>query len=208
MPYRRRPYRRRRFGRYSKRRIIKGYLRKKVKKGNVTVVKLRAAMTVTTNVAGIIDRVFYNSRPDNYDGDGNPLQDWSNYAGVYDSYRVCAIKVKYIPSFPNDTSTVTGFFPMYVVHDVDDVTPIASANTAIQYENMKIKNMYRPWSVYYRIPKYTSMATAGTMVAPGYIDVAYPKDAGSVKLYCSGLDVSTDYGRFIATYYCAFKNRR
>lgn len=217
MPYRRN-YRRRRFGRrrgFGRRggkRMIKRITAKYRKQG-YGLFKLRAFKALSSTAGGVIDNIFSVTNPNDYDGLGAPtsiLQDWSNLVNLYDEYCVKAISIKYIPYFPNNDSTITTtpFAPLYSVIDFDDLTPLPNVNTAIQYERMKVKNLWRPFKLYYKIPKLLNLATTSTIISPGWMDTSVTQDTGAIKFYSGGVGASTDYGQIITTYYIVTKNRR
>lgn len=206
MPFRRRTFYKRRRSfvpKYRKRRMIKSYLRRKSKKGNLTVTKLRQVYNAAFDSAGSID--FY---PHVLDPTG--LEDWASYQAIYDSFRVYAVKIKFIPSLPNDTSINTAFRPIYYTFDVDSTSPPNSVSDVIQYENLKVKNLYRPHSVYYRVPRYTSGGQGSAAVlAGGFFDVnTTPPQNGVIGCYAENIDISQNYGTFVVTFYIGFKNRR
>ena len=197
-PYRKTVFRKKWYGRRKK--YAKTLSMAQVTKDGKRFFKLRVATNFTSSALGTLDTVV----------DNNPsgFQDWSSISNLFDSYRVCAIKIKYIPSLPNDTSAVTGFYPLYAVNDHDDITPLASVNQAIQYENMKVHNLYMPWQHYFKIPVRTQTSTAGTIEKGGYQDIASVSGSAGIKLWVTGLDTSTQYGTMIVTHYIAAKNRR
>jgi len=133
--YRRpRVYRRRR---YYKRRIarpFKGYAR-------IRFFKLGEILSVTQNSATNV-AVYPNDNP-------NTSQDWSNFADLFDSYRCCAIKLKWIPyvnvSNTKDTTITTEpaaisyqyrNAPVYVFYDYNTVFSSApTPETVFSYSN-------------------------------------------------------------------------
>lgn len=209
MPFRRKYRRSRRvYGRKRGKRMIKRFLRKRQKRGNLAVFKIRDTIVCNSSVGGVIEYRTNSTNPTDTFFTGVTAQDFVNLSGIYDQFRIYAVSVKYIPLLPNDESSVTGFAPLYTVIDYDDSTALTSVNQAINYENMKVKNMYRPWKVYYRIPKVTNLAGGTTIVGFGWFDMAGPLTTGAIKFYGTGFDVSTTYGTFIATWYIGCKNRR
>lgn len=212
MPYKKRKYyRKRRPTKYTKRRLIKAYLRKKSKKGNATFVKLRYNYPLTTSSTGGLETRYNISNPTNVLFGSEVVQDWSSFAALYDQYRVFAVKIKYIPNFPNNESTLTVFRPLYMVTDYDSIVVLASVNEAIQYENLRVKNLQRPFSFYIRVPKLIAtygVTGATVQVAQGWFDIAYPTDTGAIRTIATDLSASSIYGTFVITYYVGFKNRR
>lgn len=158
--------------------------------------KLRAVQLMSTTVGGDFATVFTN----------NPsgCSDWASVQALFDDYRVCALKIQWVPQLPNDTSAQTGYKPFYIVGDANDVTALTGITDAIQYENCKVKNLYRPWTYYFKFPK----ATAGSTLMNGYRDTSVISGTQSVKTYSTGLDTSQDYGQFILSFYITVKNRK
>lgn len=195
MPYKKRYGRRRKT--YKKRRSWKKKVRKYTGQTGIRLLKLKRIVAMTTGVAG--DFAFaINTR------DPSSCQDWSASIALFDSYRSCAVKIKYLPQLPNDTSVTTGYLPLYVTYDTDDSAyGIVNVNAAIQYENLKVKNMYRPWNVYYKNPK---ISQNGSQL--GYSDCDSPIQNGVINFTGTGFDSSTQYGTLVISYYLMFKNRR
>lgn len=136
----------------------------------------------------------------------NSVEEIGTVGGLYDQYRVTGFKIKYIPQLPNDTSTVTGFFPLYSVIDRDTPNtspPVTTIAGAVQYDNLRVYNMYRPWSRYVRVPRYVSTGTP-----MGWLDLANISNYGCAEFYGTGFDISQKYGKFIVTYYVTCRNRR
>lgn len=165
--------------------------------------KLRYVTTAQTDAGGQILDLFCMCPTLAFNG-GNSPADWTNVATLFDSFRVCAFKLKYVPSLPNDVSTTTGFYPCYVLFDVDSQGSVAASNTvALEYENCRVKNMYMPWSYYTKVPKPSSGPTIG------WCDVATPtQQLGVVEALAQGLDISTAYGTWVSTYYMQLRDRR
>lgn len=194
MPY----YRKRRT--YKKRRSTrKGYWKRKVRKSTMgqtgkRFFKLKRVYPLTTS-SGLIS---FTDNPRNI----SAAQDYSNVAGLFDTYRCCAVKYKFIPAFPYDTSVTTNYTPLYVTFDTDGTGP-STINAALQYENLKLKNMYRPWTVYYKLPK---ISTSGAIM--GYCDIDSPSTVGEVTFLASGLNTTATYGQLIQTYYVVVRDRK
>lgn len=208
MPYSRRYFRRRSFQKrrmfrrknYSSRRYTNNY--RQGKGDGKRFFKLRFQAQITSDAGGQIQG-WYNDDVSGY-------QDWASISALFDSYRVCALKLQFIPDLPNDTSTITGYKPFYVLHDPDSASvPTLTIASALQYENCKVFNMYRPWTYYRRLAKQTSSGVAGqVMLAGGYKDVAVTTASQSINFTGNGFDISTTYGQFILTAYIVAKNRR
>lgn len=162
--------------------------------------KLKSAFGLSANVGGEINMAVTDNP--------SAFGDWSSIAALFDTYKVAAIKVKFIPQLPNDTSTTTGFFPLYVVGDPNDSTiPINSITSACQYENMKTMNMYRPWKYYYKVPTKSSIS-GDTVLTGGYRPTASTSGTCGVYGWGGGFDVSQQYGSYVVTLYIVCKERR
>lgn len=194
----------RRSYRPSKIRRLRRKLRRKGKgQTGIRYFKLKYTSGVTSDAGGTIS-AFSVANPTSAWSGGGTVNDWTSVSSLFDSFRTCAMKWQFVPQFPNDTSVTTGFFPLYVGFDVDsNGTPIGSIADALQYENVRIKNMYRPWKFYTKVPK-----TAASK-QQGWCDIATPADCfGSIWGYGNGFDVSQTYGQMIITYYIKCKDRR
>lgn len=227
MPYRKtrttRRYRRRGryIPRYTKRRLIKSYLRKKARKGNTIVAKQRYLVEniLSTDLQGGIWGSLCN--PINtVNATTSTVTDWSSYAALYDNFRPCAVKLNWMPQYntpvgqgTGGTIAVSGYTPIYHIIDYDDAntgfTPYTIAQMQ-EYENCKMFNGYRPWTKYMRVPKYVSQS--GSMVRPGWynVDEAGNQDNGLWQIRASdntGNEL-TVAGTLRITFYLAYKNRK
>lgn len=213
MPYRRRRYTKRRSRKRYGRKAVKRYVRKMRNMG-MAFFKLRTAPQYTSDAAGLMAYGFSTTNPSlttsvNGAAYVNACEDWANLITLYDQYRVFAVKITFTPDLPNDTSTVTSYRPCYIYVDYDSTTVQTTTAATIQYENCKVRNLYRPFTIYRKIPKSLNPTTAGNIVQFGWMDVAAPQPVGHIGLtVTAGVDLSTTYGQFLVTYYVAFKNRR
>ena len=200
---RRRPVFRRR-----KRRVFRKKLtmRKSIQY-NVHKYKMRAQSDVITNVGGSLAYAFSMTKPDLWD-QTNPLPEWASVLPLYDRYRVTGIKIKFIPDRPNDAFSATGFYPFYVAADYDDLGAPTSIQQMLDYDNCKILNLYKPWQLYYKIPRLMNPGQTGVItLGSGMMDVAATQSTGSIKMHFVG-DLSKKYGTLIFTYYITLSNRR
>ena len=92
-----------------------------------------------------------------------------------------ALKVYFSPEFTAQvwaTTISVGFLPDYVVHDVNQLVEFPTttiADTFLQYANLKVMNMQRPWK-YYR-KKFRNVVTARTasvLSNRGYVSTSVP----------------------------------
>lgn len=198
-----RSFRRKRYSRFRK---------SATAKSNRGLYKLSQALDLSSNVGGIINYAFSLTSISgallSIDGAapfGN-LEDVTNVGALFDSYRVNAIKFKYIPQLPNDTSTTTGYFPLYSIVDIDTPNtspPASSISLQIQYNTLRVYNMYRPWSRYVKVGKYNQASNR-----MGWLDLANIPNYGCCQFYGPGFDISQNYGKLIITYYISTFARR
>lgn len=204
MPYRRRYRRRRR--RYVRRTgpgrklsTIRRYLGPGAKR----FFKLRYQSPITT-IAGVFNTVF-NDNPVSF-------QDWTSVSTLFDSYKFSAIKIQYYPQTPNQTSDSTinnAFMPFYIVGDPDDTTAATTANELLEYESCKVKNMFKPWKYYYKLPTMTSDGSTAVVLSRGYRDVGSTPGKRGVKTYFDdGSGAGQTWGTVVVTAYIVAKNRR
>lgn len=169
--------------------------------GQAGYFKLKGLYNITSDGAGNINSGFRLTQPDNYDGSGTALTDWTSFSNLYDQFRVCAVSCKYVPGIPNAEPATAIFRPIYVYADFDAVGLSNTDVTAIGYGNMKVHNLYIPWSYYIKVPKLTN-TSASSVSMDGYMDTAAPMSTGSLYLSkAGGLSNSTTYGTVILTYY-------
>lgn len=205
MPVRRRYQRR---SRKSYRRRSRPLIQKNSSKQQIGFYKLRGVYTVTSDGAGNINNGFRITEPDNFDGSSTPLTDWTGISSLYDEFRVCAIRMQWIPDVPNDTTATTLYRPLYVYTDFDQVGLSLTDSAAIGYGNMQVKNMCMPWSYYIKIPKMAAYGTSYNAQA-GYMDTANPPPTGAIYLSkATGLSNSKVYGTVVLTYYIQALERK
>lgn len=192
-----------------KKRFYKKRTYKRRSKINSTItVKLRGTATVASDGSGVVSVYMSDNAPNAWLNGAGTLSDWVSYSALYDAYRVSCISVKYIPTYVSNVSTVS-FAPMYIVHDPDDNTGAIATSVAVDYQNLRIKNLARPWTYFTRNPKRrVGGQSVTTTIAPGWFDIASPVYGGTLSFYASGLTNSNTYGTFIVTYYIRFTVRR
>lgn len=192
---RRRAFRRRRFARRTRR----TYRRHTRRVNKSYYIKLRQIDTVSADVTGAISLSFTD--------DISSAQDISSVTALFDLFKVRGVKIKYFPRAPNSTvsdTTPFSFAPLYTYVDTDSATiPATTAAAAIQYDNLVVKNMYRPWSRWARFPSYTAANEP-----LGWQDLATIVAHGGLYAWGNGYTASNTYGYIVRTYYVLVKNRR
>lgn len=166
--------------------------------------KFRGKIDISSDSSGIILASF-PIIPTLWDG-SNPFPEWTNMQALFDSYKVTGVKFKWVPDKPNDTSTTTGYKPMYNAQDFDSYPTTPTVANLMEYDTFSVFGLDKPWSKYYKIKRFTGGAT--TILGNGMIDIASPINQGAIMFRADGLDLSDNYGSFIVTYYVTLSNRR
>ena len=120
-------------------------------------------------------------------------------AGLFDYYRVAAMKMKFVPTVTADATY--NFAPAYVLHDVNSKSlPSITTTTAIQYENCRIVNMQRPWKYCRKmIRNITDSSGSSTR---GYIPTSEPNATQVMCMLHLGTDQAGKHiGDTLSTYY-------
>lgn len=152
---------------------------------------------------------------------------------IYDTGRYTAVKVRYIPDLVNEVASVAAYKPIYMGYDRDGIDSaigsLAGSAAYLDLPRVQVKNLYKPFTKYWKFPYYaktTKIPTtvAGSPTAPTGADMNQNLagmwhntdfalyDTSAVRgihcaLGCQGASNSTTYGTFIVTLYCAFKDR-
>lgn len=175
--------------------------------------KFKAVFQCAADGSGIINHGFRMTTPDTFDG-SNSVTDWTSAANLYDEYRVRGLKLKFVPQRPNDPTiaTVTPsnavlYQPVYVFADYDSVGLSPTVASCVGYDNLRIKDLTRPWKAYYRIPKMANYGSS-TISRPGWMDTASTTTTGAVYMHAESVTPGLQYGKVILTYYVTFHNRK
>jgi len=145
----------------------------------------------------------------------NNAQDWSNFAALFDTYRCCAAKLKFIPiATVNElqevvTATATGFnVPMYIITDYNTVvSSVLSQNEVIRYENLKIRSLTKMWTHYTKFRKNTVIYDPGNVqygMIRGYQPTNIPKQSQTIVVWVPKMGTATaaiTIGTLIVTCY-------
>lgn len=217
----RRPFRSRypRVTKRTGRKIVKAYLRKKSRTGNTAVFKLKYNLEL--NVSDLQAGVFGSlTNPTAVVNGTGTVNDWSGVTGLYDSYKVCAVKLSFIPyNAVNVTDPATpgssyGYWPLYHAIDYDNSGVTGPLPTDLdEYENCKMYNTYKPWKRYMRVPKYSTNSPGGlptVILAKGnYFDVQQPPIYGVwyLRMQDGPATELVVAGKLRVTMFIACKNR-
>jgi hypothetical protein len=148
--------------------------------------------------------------------------DWASFASLFDSYRCCAVKLRYTPYMNvqdlNDSiaSNANVQVPLYVYHDMNTiVTTTPSYDDVIQYENLRVKRSLSTWTYYTKmrrnIPINTSLSTQVSIGSRGYIPCNTPVSAQTVVIYFPSFgsgNSNVNTSHLLITYYCIGKEAR
>lgn len=191
-------------------RKTKGWRRRTPKKalggGTITYRKLKLDVATTiVNHGGSYTRVVDIQIAIN---DPSTCANFASYAALYDSFRVSAVKVQFIPSWNTEVpGTTYGFLPGYGIVDFNSTPTWLAYTSLINFDNLKFVNMYRPWKRYIRCPKLTSntsspdgwqrTSAAGTQT--GYFALTTPELG-------AGMAADVLVGHHLITWYCKFRS--
>jgi hypothetical protein len=175
---RRRIYRRRR---RIHRPIGSGDLAKRYFKLRTHVDANWVAMTSPTTGSQYV--IVFNDNP-------STLGEWQNFVPLFESYRVCAMKIRFIPS--NMANLTAIFVPGYIYHDPNTSSAPTSitVGNALDRENCRVVNLQRVWT-YYRKLRRVIRFSDPTYVAGPPIRVTAPPDSISLA-GCLPVDAPTN----------------
>lgn len=203
--FRRRFIRRRRV--FRKKRNFRRRFRRTARTGAYTkrFFKLRRVVTIVTTA----------NQPFWFQFNDNPSlsQDWVPVSELFQMYRVNGIKLTWIPTFnTNELGTQQNgiLVPIYYLHDTNmSVTGIPSENEVLQYENLKIRNISKMHSVYYKMARRINATAPGTLSTDGYSSVQNPQVTQQIAMLIPNFsNTGNSIGRFVITAYISAKVRR
>lgn len=149
----------------------------------------------------------------------NVLTDWLQLQGLFDSYRVCALKFRWIPAYISNELEVSTWnnVPVYVYHDANSViSTTPSLTEVIQYQNLRIGSLCKRGKFYFKMrpnqpPSNDSAATA--VSNRGYQSTNAPAATQTVVFYVpqfgpNTATTSSTIATLIITYYIVCKDAR
>lgn len=152
--------------------------------------------------------------------DPNNCTDFASLQQLYDLYKITGCKVKFYPKFIDSSvpgAAGTAFSPIYVFYDPDSSVAVTTVDAAVQYDNHKVFNLYRPWKYYCSpiVQSDTSVNAAGALLAfrkrvGAMFDIINPTyyHKGIIGWVADTLTTGTQYGDIVVTYYCLCSERR
>lgn len=148
----------------------------------------------------------------------NDLNNYTEFTNLYEMYRICAIKIRLIPSNNVSDITSTQAIPQLMwVRDMDDATLPASRAELMEYPGVRITRLTGPRTIYIKHPRvaraiYNGLTTAygegrpNTWVDSENEDVPH-YGLKAILMNTSGVDQSANWTcQMYVTLYCQFKN--
>ena len=167
-------------------------------------VKLRQVAAINTLASGFIAETI--------DDLPNGVGGWSHLLNVFDWYRVAAIKLTFVPS--NTAISNASYSACFVWHDPNKVYASAGAfsvDDALGFSTVRIVNMQRKWSVYYKMHRTLAVGNSTTAIkqdGKGYITPDTTVATQSVNVVASGFPTATTkIGDLVIIYYVVFKGQ-
>lgn len=201
-------YYRRRFGGYSRRnnyrtKKFSTYRKKWSRKRPIgsgemgkRFFKIRAVQTILATDTG--DAFF------GFTDDPSKYAEFNNIQGLFDMYRVCAQKLKFIPN----STAATGYTAGYVFHDYNNIPTTGTLASALDHDNLKIVNFQRPWKAYFKCSKQIPMQSSGTSINNrGYLMTSSPVGTQATCIVATGMPKNQTLGQVICTLYVTAKSR-
>jgi len=147
-------------------------------------------VSITSTAGGLINNVIGNVN--------TAASDWTAFAGIFDEYRVLATTMIYQPA--QNATYVSTYLGSTIVYAWDRDTPNALTGYAagFNYESSVVSNMGTRQDL---VLKMTGAEDAG------FINISSPTPTWWLKMYSSGLTVSTFYGGLFIRYLIQFRSR-
>jgi hypothetical protein len=142
--------------------------------------------------------------------------DWANFKAMFDQYKVTGIRIRFDPAEPYGGDNSLVWRPVYIFKDVDTTEPFEAIST-IQGRKRKIVNLYKPFKIYMKAPKYTSIDagifdTDLTMTHGGWMNTMATDSAtwqaGMINILGQNLSTLSTYGTLDIRYYVLGKGRK
>jgi hypothetical protein len=155
---------------------------------HTTVMLLTDNLSLASTAGGVIADVFGSSP--------SSCPNWADTNTVWGEFRVLAMTIRFAPANRYSKST-TVCMPGVRVQDRRSATALASLDAGTSRETAIITNLEDPWR--------SEMKMSGSEEAQ-FQAVSGPTSLFWLKLYFTGLSVSTTYGLIFAEYLVQFRN--
>lgn len=189
-------YRRKRYGRSTfKRRVFRRKRRvaRKHKNNGTRFFKQRFQIDVTGGVQTVVDMP---STPS--------TTTWSSLSSLFGYYRVCAMKIKYVPHY-NTFQSASGAIqstPVYIVHDWDNLPTAPTRDQLQMTETVKCYDPTKPFTYFRKMVR--RMPISGSPMANGYQSTGAP---GVTQRFVYSFGTASNSGIFHITRYIAVRQR-
>lgn len=210
--YKRRPIRRYRRNRIYRNRKGMGYSAKRF-------FKLREVISITMPSA-TNSTFFITDKPSDATG-------WGRMPYIFDTYRVCAVKIMYVPyaqpPLANNTTIASSAIsyqyrntPIWIAHDYNSVISTGmTVDQMMAYSNVKLKQSNRVWRYYCKMRKNQPPSTADNATSVsnrGYqstnTPVATQTIVGLIESPYTDTAQNLITARLFVTYYIVFKDQQ
>lgn len=133
---------------------------------------------------------------DVYGNSPSGAPNWADMNTVWGEYRTLAMTIEF---YPNNrySKTTTTCVPLAVVVDRRNATAYASYDAATSHETARLRSLEDPWRVEIKMDGSEESQ---------FIAVSGPTSSNWLKLYASGLTISTTYGKVFIKYLVQFRN--
>ncbi len=159
--------------------------------GELRTVEMRWTDTIYSSATGTITNVVAN----------NPslAEDWSNYAAIFNEYRVLGFKMEFLPANKYNKSNATTVVPGYVVLDNESSSSLSSLAQAAAYSTAKFVSLDEP---------FMHVARMSDVEQADFVATSSVASAQWIKLFFTGLANSVLYGSIHVTLMVQFKGQR
>lgn len=164
---------------------------------SVRFFKIRAVDSLNVGYTGLSDNLF-------------GLSEFGNIRGLFEWYRVSAIKVEFLPGFNvNQMGTSTTIRDNYIYLRNDWQTPSTPQTEAqmLNCESTKVRSYLRRFKCYFKLKKTIPGLAAGVNQLHGWQKTVSPTTTQSIAIFVAATGVPNPVGRIVVTYYVAAKYR-
>lgn len=152
----------------------------------MTMRRLTAVVSWTTTAGGLFNIIFTNNP--NTGANGAAFQDWSSLVGLFQEYRVLAMRCTTTPNWPAWGTTAALAFSttpyyLYPVRNAS-LTPVTSASAAWSIDGARAASVERPLSISLRMKN---------VAEAGFTNVASTVSTFGIGIQMGGTN-STTYG--------------
>lgn len=155
---------------------------------HTTTLMLTDQVDLASTAGGAIADVYGNSPT------GSP--NWADTNTVWGEFRTLAMRVRFLPN-NRYSKTTTTCVPMVAIVDRRASTALASYDAGVSHESHRLVSLEDPWTM--------EVFMEGSEESQ-FQAVSGPVSVSWIKLYATGLTVSTTYGKVFVDYLVQFRN--